>query len=96
MLSKKSRYQNTPLFSPLEDGSNVFQGLRARTIGPSNAVVEHEVESSNRLDQLATHYYNQDRLWWRIADANPQFVYAPNMLGTEMQGSAILIPKAKE
>ena len=35
------------------------------------------------LDLLARHYYNDDRLWWRIADANPEFVYAGDMLLTK-------------
>lgn len=96
MLTSKSRYQSSALFSPREDGTEVFPGLRARAIGPANGMVEHEVKLGDRLDHLARHYYNDDRLWWRIVDANPQYLFAGYMLQQDMAGSVILIPKAKE
>lgn len=96
MLTKKSRYKNATSFTPLSDGSVVFAGLRAREITLAAGVIEHEVRANDRLDQLARNYYNDDRLWWRIVDANPQFVFGPDMLGEAMSGSVILIPKAKE
>jgi hypothetical protein len=96
MLFKKSRYRDVRNFEPLADGSEVFAGLRARSIGPAVGMIEHEVQASDRLDQLARHYYNDDRLWWRIVDANAGFVFGPDMLGEEMAGRVILIPKAKE
>ncbi len=96
MLSKKSRYKNSRLFEPWPDGTEVFAGLRAREIGPATGVVEHEVQSGDRLDQLARHYYNDDRQWHRIVDANPAFSFGPDMLGKEMAGRVILIPKLKQ
>jgi len=96
MLTKKSRYKNTPAFAAGADGSQPFSGLRTRAIGPATGVVEHEVKADDRLDHLARHYYNDDRLWWRIVDANPQFSFAPDMLGDEMAGRVILIPMARE
>jgi len=96
MLIKKSRYKEAPLFEPSEDGREVFSGVKARAVGDATGVVEHEVQATDRLDLLARHYYNDDRLWWRIADANPQFIFGPCMLGPEMVGQAILIPKIKE
>ncbi|MDR4518612.1 MAG: hypothetical protein MRK00_14680 [Nitrosomonas sp.] len=96
MLLKKSRYRNTGLFQLSADGGDVFPGLRAREIGPAVGMIEHEIQAGNRLDQLARHYYNDDRQWWRIVDANPEFLYAGNMLDETMQGSILLIPKLKE
>ena len=96
MLTKKSRYKNSPRFTPLADGTEVFNGVRARQIGSATGVIEHEVSADDRLDHLARHYYNDDRLWWRIVDANPQFSFAPDMLAEEMAGRVILIPKVKE
>ncbi len=96
MLVKKSRYKNTVFFSNLSSGSNVFSGLRARSIGDANGVIEHEVQVGDRLDYLARHYYNDDRFWWRIVDANPKFTFAANMLDKDMAGQIILIPKMKE
>jgi hypothetical protein len=96
MLVKKSRYRDVRTFEPLSDGSEVFPGLRVRHIGSATGVIEHEVQTSDRLDQLARNYYNADRLWWRIVDANPEFTFGPDMLGEEMAGQVILIPKLKE
>ena len=84
------------MFEPRASGAVVFPGIRPREIGPATGVIEHEVRSSDRLDQLARHYYNDDRLWWRIVDANPAFVFGLDMLGDELAGAVILIPKAKE
>ncbi len=96
MLVKKSRYRDALTFEPLSDGREVFPGLRSRRIGPATGVIEHEVQANDRLDQLARNYYNDDRLWWRIVDANPDFTFGPDMLGDEMAGQVILIPKLKE
>lgn len=92
MLIKKSRYKDTRFFQT----PGVFPGIRAREIGAALGVIEHEVQIGDRLDQLARHYYNDDRLWWRIMDANPDIIFGPDMLGKEMAGQVILIPKAKE
>jgi len=96
MLVKKSRYKDSVIFLPLSDGSEIFSGLRARNIAAANGVIEHEVQVGDRLDHLARHYYNDDRFWWRIVDANPQFTFAANMLNKDMAGQVILIPKLKE
>lgn len=95
MLLKNSRYQKPKAFKPAADGS-LFPGIRPRKIGPARGVVEHVVKRGERLDLLARHYYNDDRLWWRIVDANPEFVLGRRLLAEEMVGQVILIPKAKE
>ena len=110
MIGRGSRYRNARRFTPREEGGEAFAGIRPREIGLAVGVVEHRVTAGERLDLLARHYYNDDRLWWRIADANPRFLYAGDMvleaddpdgsgegLGREsMVGSTILIPKARE
>lgn len=96
MLLKKSRYKNALLFSRDENGDAVFPGLRARDIGKASGVIEHEIQAGDRLDSLARHYYNDDRLWWRIVDANPDIRFAQHMLNDAMAGHVILIPKVKE
>jgi nucleoid-associated protein YgaU len=96
MFHKGSRYEKSSIFAPSSDGAIVFAGIRPRTIGPATGVVEHVVKAGDRLDLLARHYYNDDRLWWRIVDANPDFLYGGDMVLEEMEGRVILIPKAKE
>ncbi|MDY0188052.1 MAG: hypothetical protein RBR16_09035 [Syntrophus sp. (in: bacteria)] len=96
MFQKGSRYEKSQTFKPSPDGVTVFAGIRPRTIGSATGVVEHVVKAGDRLDLLARHYYNDDRLWWRIVDANPDFFYGGDMMLEEMEGRVILIPKAKE
>lgn len=96
MFSKGSRYEKCQLFTPAQDGSTVFAGIRSRPIGPATGVVEHLVRTGDRLDLLARHYYNDDRLWWRIVDANPDALYGGDLMLTEMEGLVILVPMAKE
>ena len=96
MIVKKSRYKNFKPFVRTADNTEMFSGMRAREIGPATGMVEHEVKSGDRLDSLSRHYYNDDRFWWRIVDANPEFVLGLKMLDEEMAGQVILIPKGKE
>ena len=96
MLVKKSRYRNAKAFAPQADGTAVFNGIRARDIGAASGVIEHEVQAGQRLDQLARNYYNDDRLWWRIVDANPAYTLGLEMMGDDLEGRVILIPKVKE
>ena len=96
MLLKNSRYKDVPSFAPDPDERVAFRGLRPRPIPPTEGVLEHTVQAGDRLDELARHYYGNDRLWWRILDANPQITFAGHLLVEEMEGDAILIPRAKE
>jgi nucleoid-associated protein YgaU len=96
MFKKGSRYEKAVLFKALPDGTVAFEGLRPRAIGPSKGVIKHTIKAGDRLDLLARHYYNDDKLWWRIVDTNPEFLYAGKMTLEEMEGKAIFIPKARE
>jgi nucleoid-associated protein YgaU len=77
---KGSRYADAARFAPDDAGQVPFAGVRARSIGPATPVIEHEVTAGDRLDLLALNYYQDDRLWWRIADANPEFLFAGSLL----------------
>lgn len=41
----------------------------------------HTVEEGDRLDHLAYKYYKQPRKWWRICDANAEFMSPQALLG---------------
>ena len=96
MFLKNSRYAKTQIFELDANGQEVFPGIRSRSIGAAHGVVEHQVIQGDRLDMLARHYYNDDRLWWRIVDANPEFMFSGDMLLNEMKGRVILIPRIRE
>lgn len=95
MFLKKSRYKNSRFFDVDESGHEVFAGIRPRQINSAEGVLEYIVKSGDRLDLLANNFYNNDRLWWRIADANPQFIFSGYMLDDDMVGDVLLIPKIK-
>jgi hypothetical protein len=94
-MAKKSRYHNSLPFVA-SAGVVGFAGDRARAIGTATPVVEHTIEISDRLDLLADHYYGDDRMWWRIVDANPEFLFAGALLADDMTGQVIFIPRGKE
>jgi len=95
MLLKGSRYLTARTFSPATGGRDTFPGLRPRAVATLPGVVEHTVIVGDRLDLLARHYYNDDRLWWRIVDANPEVVFAGDLLDTLAEGTIILIPAGR-
>ena len=80
MIGKKSRYAQARKFEADPSGDEVFPGIRPRPIETADGVIEHQVQAGDRLDHLARHYYNNDRLWWRIVDANPEFFYGQSYL----------------
>lgn len=96
MFTKKSRYKNASLFHADAQGKTVFPGIRPREIAMTQGVIEHEIKHDDRLDNLARHYYNDDRLWWRIVDANPELLNGQSIMEAAMAGQVILIPKVKE
>lgn len=76
MFLKNSRYAQVGLFQPGPDGRTVFRGVRARDITDAAGVLEHTQTEGDRPDLLAQNYYQEDRNWWRIMDANPEFLIA--------------------
>ena len=96
MLQKGSRYAKSRTFDPAPDGEKVFEGIRPRDIETATGVIEHVIQAGDRLDLLAGHYYNDDRLWWRIVDANSEFLFGGDMVLDAMAGQVVLIPKARE
>lgn len=102
---KGSYYENVPLFEPDEEGRSVFAGVQARPMARVEPVLEHSVALKERLDSVAQHYYAQPRDWRRLAEANPDALFAEDLLyepvpiadnGSERIGSVVLIPRRKE
>jgi hypothetical protein len=102
---KGSYYENVPLFEPDEEGRSVFAGVQPRPMAKVEPVLEHSVALKERLDSVAHHYYAQSRDWRRIAEANPDALFAEDLLyepepveenGRERLGSVVLIARRKE
>jgi hypothetical protein len=102
---KGSYYENVPLFEPDEEGRSAFAGVQPRPMAKVEPVLEHSVALKERLDSVAHHYYAQPRDWRRIAEANPDALFAEDLLyepepvaenGRERLGSVVLIARRKE
>lgn len=91
-----SRYAKTPPFRASPGQPRPFPGMQPRVPGKATAVLEHTLTSSDRLDLLALHYYNDPRKWWRILDANPELLCGADLSNPELVGAVILIPPAEE
>ncbi|MEN8177715.1 MAG: hypothetical protein ABFS39_03765 [Pseudomonadota bacterium] len=92
MRRKGSRYENTRSFSAEKD----FNGYRERPLSSPPGVVEHTVLHTDRLDHLANDYYKSDRRWWRVMDANAEFLYGFELLDDQMHGDVVAIPASRE
>lgn len=92
MIRKGSRYEKTRTFS----NDKGFAGTRARKLTIPEGIVEYTLSDSDRLDQLANNYYKNDRRWWRILDANTDFLYGFELINEETQSDVIIIPSSQE
>ena len=55
-------------------GKRYYQPLRYPAIPPSSNDIYILTSIGDRLDSLADQFYNDVRLWWVIATANPDIV----------------------
>ncbi len=96
MISRGSRYENPRQFKGDQGKDPVFAGIRSRKISPAAGVLEYTVVAGDRLDLLSLHFYNNSYRWWRILDANPQIIFAADLMLEEYIGETILIPRSTE
>lgn len=88
MFSKRSRYKKLPDVvttdreSPAREGRTI-ESKALRLLPDVQGTFLHTVEEGDRLDQLAYKYYRQPGKWWRICDANPEFLSPLGLLGKE-------------
>lgn len=80
-----SRYHG---LTPIEvEGEAVLPARPLPDVGPLPDAIVHVMVAGESLDLLAKRYYGEERLWWRIADANPArppYAFRP--------GDALVIP----
>jgi hypothetical protein len=83
MFSRISRYYGLPDVvdhDPRKGGRTVVS-KSLRTLPDVSGTFQHTIVDGDRLDQLAFMYYRQPRKWWRICDANPEFLSPMELLG---------------
>jgi hypothetical protein len=81
MFSKISRYRKLPDEVTVDVNGRRLESKSLRLLPEVTGTFLHNIEDSNRLDQLADKYYKQPRKWWRICDANPEFMSPQALLG---------------
>lgn len=83
MFSKISRYRKQPDIVTIDKKGRVLASRDLRLLPDVSGTFLHTVEEVDRLDHLAYKYYKQPRKWWRICDANPEFMSPQALLGKE-------------
>ena len=63
------RYNNNPIKKTL-DGKEVYRTTIMPTVQQSPMDITIATETGDRLDTLATQFYQNPNLWWIIAAAN--------------------------
>jgi len=83
MFSKISRYRKLPDEVTADAKGRTLESKSLRLLPEVSGEFLHTVEEVDRLDHLAYKYYKQPRKWWRICDANPEFMSPQALLGKE-------------
>jgi hypothetical protein len=88
MFGKISRYRLLP-DTVIEDAAG--QPIASKTLRMLPEVTgtfSHTVAAGDRVDHLAAKYYRQPTKWWRICDANPEFLSPQALTG---QGPVVTV-----
>lgn len=80
MFSKLSRYRTVPDVAAPDARGRVLAGKDFRPLPEVTGDFTHTVDSGDRLDQLAATYYGQPLHYWRVCDANPDFLSPLDLL----------------
>jgi len=83
MFSKISRYRKLADEVAIDARGLELASKSIRLLPEVSGKFQHTVEEVDRLDHLAFKYYKQPRNWWRICDANPEFLSPQALLGKE-------------
>jgi hypothetical protein len=83
MFSKISRYKKLTGIVTTDSRGRSLESKRIRLLPEVSGTFLHTVEENDRPDHLAYKYYKQPLKWWRICDANPEFMSPLALLGRE-------------
>jgi hypothetical protein len=83
MFSRISRYHKLPEVVTTDSQGRTLVSKTLRLLPEVSGTFRHTVEDADRLDHLAYKYYQQPQKWWRLSDANPEFLSPQALLGKE-------------
>jgi hypothetical protein len=83
VFSKQSRYRLVPDVTVPDARGRLVLAKDVRPLPDVTGTYAHTVVANDRLDQLAFTYYGQPLQFWRICDANPDFLSPLALLGQE-------------
>ncbi|OLS52127.1 LysM peptidoglycan-binding domain-containing protein [Rhodovulum sulfidophilum] len=91
----RKRYSETKAFEWSAPASAPFRGLMPRTVRRHVGFVEYTLKVGDRLDKLAGEFYGDPRLWWAIAEANPQVFLPADLIYADAPDPRTMEAKAK-
>src|SRR5262245_65473359 len=83
MFSRISRYRTLPDIVTTDVEGRTLVSKTLRPLPEAPGTFRHTVADADRLDHLAYKYYRQPTRWWRISDANPEFLSPQALVGKE-------------
>lgn len=83
MFSRISRYRTLPDIITTDAEGRTLVSKTLRPMPEAPGTFRHTVEDADRLDHLAYKYYRQPTKWWRLSDANLEFLSPQALLGKE-------------
>lgn len=98
MFQEDSRYFDVPELSVRDRQGVVRRSAAPRLRAPAQSGIRalHTIRQNDRLDSLAHEYFQEPRAWWRIVDANPEFLSPREMLSEAVFRSCALLFNAPE
>jgi hypothetical protein len=83
MFSRISRYRALPDIVATDAEGRTLFSKTLRPLPQAPGTFRHTVEDADRLDHLAYKYSRQPTKWWRLSDANPEFLSPQALLGKD-------------
>ena len=83
MFSKISRYNKLKDITTADTSNRTIKSKAIRLSPDVSGDFLHTVVETERLDHLAYKYYKQPQKWWRICDANPEYMSPSSLLGRD-------------
>ena len=84
MFSKTSRYKKLAEVVTIDPRGRRLRSTSLRQLPEISGTFEHILQDGDRLDHLGYKYYKEPRRWWRVCDANPEFLSPLALVGSDV------------